>query len=216
MLRRQYELRRDVNADDLAFIINNTDASLHKWLPDWCVYGIEEPSPAELEAPGLRVLPVDLHTGEFSLLVQEEFRKNLSCNFAGPASLPREILDAVSYPMCPPSLSKGWKAIRCVPGTGDTFFMVVNPALIRGRSGEWISRADSLEGQLARGCVWVSLSDEYRNAIEVTVLGDCVKRYAIARRSRGVFYFIEYNEVGPWRYSEVREDSDSIWVMEFI
>jgi len=210
MLRRQYQVLMDKNSDDLQFMIRNTDASVHEWLPSWYPSEIDEPSAFELDGSSLGVFPVDLHTGEVDYEVWPDFRKNFSSDFKD-SPLPPEILDALCA-----GRSNDWRIIRCIPKMDETFFMVVNPTIIKNMPDEKVSWADSLEEQLLRGCVWASLSGACRAVMIIAPGSVCPKSYAIVRPSSSRFIFVEYNEAGPWRYSEVEEDSDIIKVMEFI
>lgn len=214
MLARKYIVKLDTGNSESPFVISNAEFEF------LAVSGqsldIDDPSEEEIKAPGLKIRPFDLWCRDVDTKkIEEDFCIHLRSGFKG-AALPPNVIDALR------GQRSGWKVIRCVPRADSVFFVLVNPEIIREDGETPGSFTDSLEDQLACGCVWAYLSSGYRHDLEITATkpDNMHSRYAIGRGFSSRYTFIEYNGDRIARASEVEEVGEdgfsSITVVEYL
>lgn len=214
MLARKYIVKLDTGNSESPFVISNAEfefLAVSGQDPD-----IDDPSKEEIKALGLKIRPFDLWSrDDDTKKIEEDFRIHLQSGFRS-AALPPDIIDALR------GQGSGWKVIRCVPRADSVFFVLVNPEIIRKDGKTPDDFTDSLEKQLACGCVWAYLGSGYRYDLEITATkpDNTCSRYAIRRGFSPGYTFIEYNGDRVARASEVKEAEEDgfsdITVVEYL
>ncbi len=181
MLVKQYNLRADVGNEEYPFCICNVKPKIYKRL-DYA----EPPTPEEMEAPALEIIPM--------LEDKEKFYTQLSTGYVGDDECDAPIGDEIMEAMR--GQSKDWKVIRCGMMLCGLVFVIVNPKVYA--SGVKIEPGDELYGsydaELEGGEVYIWLDRETAGDTDFKLK---VKRY----NKKGKLKTFHKYRIAAWSYS---------------